>query len=58
MSYKSHRLDSFCNNGFQSVEKNVSSKTECCKHDPYLSSAFKWVEPTALMITSYFYSTD
>ena len=41
MSYKSRRLDSFCNNGFQSIEKNAYSKTECDKHDPYLSLSFQ-----------------
>jgi hypothetical protein len=36
MSDKSHRLDSFSNNGFKSVEMNAYSKTECHRHDPYL----------------------
>ena len=41
MSYKSLRLDSFCNNGFQSVVMNAYSKTECRTHDPYLSLNFQ-----------------
>jgi hypothetical protein len=41
MSYKSRRLDSFCNNGFQSVEMNAYRKPECCKYDPYLSPSFQ-----------------
>jgi len=36
MSHKSHRLDLYFNNGFQSVEMNAYSKTECRRHDPYL----------------------
>jgi len=41
MSYKSRRLDSFCNDGFQSVEMNAYRKPECGKHDPYLSPSFQ-----------------
>ena len=41
MSYKSHRLDSFCNDGFQSVEMNAYNKTECRRHYPYSSLSFQ-----------------
>ena len=41
MSYKSHRLDSFCKNGFQSVEMNAYRETECRWHDPYLFLSFQ-----------------
>jgi len=50
MSHKSCRLDSFCNNGFQSVEMNAYNKTEFRRYDTYLHEAFKCAEPTALLI--------
>ena len=40
MSYKSHRPDSFCNYGFQSVAQNLTEDKECSRHGTYSSRSF------------------